>query len=178
MGDQVSLLTERTAVVTGGAQGLGYAIAERFIAEGARVVLGDLDLAATEAAAQQLGSDSTLAVRCDVTKFDEVDALISAAVEHFGGLDIMVNNAGITRDATMRKMTEQQFDEVIAVHLKGTWNGTKAAAAIMRENNRGAIVNMSSISGKAGLIGQPNYSAAKAGIVGMTKAAAKELAHL
>jgi len=77
----------------------------------------------------------------------------------------------------MRKMTEEQFDEVIAVHLKGTWNGTKAAAAIMRENKHGAIVNMSSISGKVGLIGQTNYSAAKAGIVGMTKAAAKELAH-
>jgi 3-oxoacyl-[acyl-carrier protein] reductase len=173
MGDQVSLLTDQVAVVTGGAQGLGYAIAERFIAEGAVVVLGDLDLAATEAAGEKLGRDATLAVRCDVTKAAEVDALVAAAVEHFGGLDIMVNNAGITRDATMRKMTEQQFDEVIAVHLKGTWNGTKAAAAIMREN-----VNMSSISGKVGLVGQTNYSAAKAGIVGMTKAAAKELAHL
>ncbi|GFG50059.1 3-oxoacyl-ACP reductase FabG [Mycolicibacterium agri] len=173
----MSLLTDQTAVVTGGAQGLGYAIAERFIAEGARVVIGDLDLGATQAAAKQLGSDA-LAVRCDVTKADEIDALIAAAVEHFGGLDIMVNNAGITRDATLRKMTEQQFDEVIAVHLKGTWNGTKAAAAIMRENKRGAIVNMSSISGKVGLVGQTNYSAAKAGIVGLTKAAAKELAHL
>ncbi|PEG41773.1 3-oxoacyl-ACP reductase FabG [Mycolicibacterium agri] len=171
------MLTDQTAVVTGGAQGLGYAIAERFIAEGARVVIGDLDLGATQAAAKQLGSDA-LAVRCDVTKADEIDALIAAAVEHFGGLDIMVNNAGITRDATLRKMTEQQFDEVIAVHLKGTWNGTKAAAAIMRENKRGAIVNMSSISGKVGLVGQTNYSAAKAGIVGLTKAAAKELAHL
>ena len=175
----MSLLTGQTAVVTGGAQGLGFAIAERFIAEGARVVLGDLDLGATEAAAKQLGGDDVaLAVRCDVTKADEVDALVAAAVEQFGGLDIMVNNAGITRDATMRKMTEEQFDQVIAVHLKGTWNGTKAAAAIMRENKRGAIVNMSSISGKVGLVGQTNYSAAKAGIVGMTKAAAKELAHL
>ena len=176
-GDQVSLLTGQTAVVTGGAQGLGLAIAEQFIAEGASVVLGDLNLAATEAAAEKLGPD-TLAVKCDVTRADEVDALIAAAVEHFGGLDVMVNNAGITRDATIRKMTEEQFDEVIAVHLKGTWNGIKAAAAIMREKKRGAIVNMSSISGKVGLIGQTNYSAAKAGIVGMTKAAAKELAHL
>jgi 3-oxoacyl-[acyl-carrier protein] reductase len=178
----VSLLTGQTAVVTGGAQGLGYAIAEVFIAEGARVVLGDLDLGATEAAAKQLGGDSkdavALAVRCDVTKADEVDALVAAAVERFGGLDVMVNNAGITRDATLRKMTEEQFDQVISVHLKGTWNGTKAAAAIMRENKRGAIVNMSSISGKVGLVGQTNYSAAKAGIVGLTKAAAKELAHL
>jgi 3-oxoacyl-[acyl-carrier protein] reductase len=174
----VSLLTGQTAVVTGGAQGLGYAIAERFIAEGARVVLGDLDLGATEAAAKQLGGDVAVAVRCDVTKADDVDALVATAVERFRGLDIMVNNAGITRDATMRKMTEEQFDQVIAVHLKGTWNGTKAAAAIMRENKRGAIVNMSSISGKVGLVGQTNYSAAKAGIVGLTKAAAKELAHL
>src|SRR5882757_2054780 len=173
------LLSGRTAVVTGGAQGIGFAIAERFVAEGARVVLGDLDLGATEAAAKQLGGeDVALAVRCDVTSGDEVDALVAAAVERFGSLDIMVNNAGITRDATMRKMTEDQFDQVIAVHLKGTWNGTKAAAAIMRENKRGAIVNMSSISGKVGLVGQTNYSAAKAGIVGLTKAAAKELAHL
>jgi 3-oxoacyl-[acyl-carrier protein] reductase len=175
----VSLLTGQTAVITGGAQGLGLAIAERFIGEGARVVLGDLDLAATEAAAKQLGGpDVALAVRCDVTSADDVDALVAAAIERFGGLGIMVNNAGITRDATMRKMTEEQFDQVIAVHLKGTWNGLRKAAAIMRENNRGAIVNMSSLSGKVGLVGQTNYSAAKAGIVGMTKAAAKELAHL
>ncbi|OBG22238.1 3-oxoacyl-ACP reductase [Mycolicibacterium celeriflavum] len=179
----MSLLMGQTAVVTGGAQGLGYAIAERFIAEGARVVLGDLDVAATEEAAKRLGGGpskdpAALAVRCDVTKADDVSALVAAAVERFGGLDVMVNNAGITRDATLRKMTEEQFDQVIAVHLKGTWNGLKAAAPIMRENKRGAIVNMSSISGKVGLVGQTNYSAAKAGIVGMTKAAAKELAHL
>jgi 3-oxoacyl-[acyl-carrier protein] reductase len=175
----VSLLTGQTAVVTGGAQGLGFAIAEQFIAAGARVVLGDLDLGATQAAAKQLGGDEVaLAVRCDVTQAGEVDALVAAALERFGSLDVMVNNAGITRDATMRKMTEEQFDQVITVHLKGTWNGMRAAAAIMRENKRGAIVNMSSISGKVGLVGQTNYSAAKAGIVGMTKAAAKELAYL
>jgi 3-oxoacyl-[acyl-carrier protein] reductase len=175
----VMLLTGQTAVVTGGAQGLGLAIATRFIAEGARVVLGDLDLAATQAAAASLGGDDVaIAVRCDVTNGDEVEALVDAAVARFGGLDIMVNNAGITRDATMRKMTEDQFDEVIAVHLKGTWNGLRKAAAIMRENKSGKIINMSSLSGKVGLVGQTNYSAAKAGIVGMTKAAAKELAHL
>ena len=175
----MSLLTGQTAVVTGGAQGLGFAIAERFISEGARVVLGDVDLGATQSAAKQLGGDDVaLAVRCDVTQAGEVDALVAAALERFGSLDVMVNNAGITRDATMRKMTEEQFDQVIAVHLKGTWNGIRAASAIMRENKRGAIVNMSSISGKVGLVGQTNYSAAKAGIVGMTKAAAKELAYL
>jgi 3-oxoacyl-[acyl-carrier protein] reductase len=173
------LLTGQTAVITGGAQGLGLAIAERFVAEGARVVLGDVNLAATQAAAEQLGGDDVgLAVRCDVTRAADVEALVGAAVDRFGGLDIMVNNAGITRDATMRKMTEEQFDEVIAVHVKGTWNGLRAASAIMRENKRGAIVNMSSVSGKVGMVGQTNYSAAKSGIVGMTKAAAKELAYL
>jgi 3-oxoacyl-[acyl-carrier protein] reductase len=176
---QVSLLSGQTAVITGGAQGLGFAIAERFVAQGARVVLGDVNLEATEVAAKQLGgSDVALAVQCDVTQSADVDTLVRTTVEHFGGLDIMVNNAGITRDATMRKMSEEEFDQVIAVHLKGTWNGIRTAAAIMRENKRGAIVNMSSLSGKVGLVGQTNYSAAKAGIVGMTKAAAKELAHL
>ena len=175
----MALLAGRIAVVTGGAQGLGYAIAEQFIGEGARVILGDLDLDRTRAAADALGgADVARAVRCDVTSSAEVDALVAAALEEFGGLDVMVNNAGITRDATLRKMTEEQFDQVIAVHLKGTWNGIRAAAAVMREQGRGAIVNMSSISGKVGLVGQTNYSAAKAGIVGMTKAAAKELAHL
>ena len=175
----MALLAGRTAVVTGGAQGLGYAIAERFVAEGARVVLGDLDLDRTRAAADALGGrDVARAVHCDVTSGSDVDALVAAAVAEFGSLDVMVNNAGITRDATLRKMTEEQFDEVIAVHLKGTWNGTRAAAAVMREQGRGAIVNMSSISGKVGLVGQTNYSAAKAGIVGLTKAAAKELAHV
>lgn len=173
------MLDGQTAVITGGAQGLGFAIAERFVAEGARIVLGDLDIDATEAAAERLGGHAVAAsVRCDVTRATDVDRLVSTAVERFGGLDIMVNNAGITRDATMRKMTEEQFDQVVAVHLKGTWNGTRSAAAIMRENKRGAIVNMSSLSGKVGLVGQTNYSAAKAGIIGMTKAAAKELAHL
>jgi 3-oxoacyl-[acyl-carrier protein] reductase len=175
----MALLDGRTAVVTGGAQGIGFAIAERYVAEGARVVLGDLDPDATAAAVEKLGGrDVAAAVRCDVTKAADVEALIAAAVETFGGLDVMVNNAGITRDATMRKMTEEQFDQVIDVHLKGTWNGTRKAADVMRENKRGAIVNISSISGKVGLIGQTNYSAAKAGIVGLTKAAAKEVAHL
>lgn len=166
-------------MITGGAQGLGFAIAQRFVDQGARVVLGDVNIDATRAAADKLGGqDVVRAVRCDVTDSAEVDALVAAAVDGFGALDIMVNNAGITRDATMRKMTEDQFDQVIAVHLKGTWNGLRAAAAVMREQKSGAIVNMSSISGKVGMIGQTNYSAAKAGIVGMTKAASKELAYL
>lgn len=175
----MALLAGRIAVITGGAQGLGYAIAEQFIAEGARVMLGDLSIDATRAAAEALGGSGVArAFACDVTSGAAVDGLVAAAVEEFGSLDIMVNNAGITRDSTLRKMTEQQFDDVISVHLKGTWNGTRSAAAIMREQGSGAIINMSSISGKVGFVGQTNYSAAKAGIVGLTKAAAKELAHL
>lgn len=171
------LLDRRTAVVTGAARGLGYAIAERFAAEGANIVLGDLDGEAVAEAAQRLGiGDRALGVACDVTEPDDIDALIRAAVDGFGALDVMVNNAGITRDATIRKMPLEDFDLVIQVHLRGTWLGIRAAANAMRELGRGgSIINMSSISGKVGNPGQTNYSAAKAGIVGMTKSAAKEL---
>jgi len=174
----VAILEGRTAVITGGAHGIGFAIAAVFVREGARVVLGDLDLDATQAAAGKLGGpDVAAAARCDVTSAAEVESLLKHALDTFGSLDVMVNNAGITRDATMRTMTEEQFDQVISVHLKGTWNGTRLAAAIMRERKAGAIVNISSLSGKVGMVGQTNYSAAKAGIVGLTKAAAKEMAH-
>jgi 3-oxoacyl-[acyl-carrier protein] reductase len=172
------LLDGRTAVITGGAQGLGRAIAERFVAEGARVVLGDVDLDAAQRCADELGDGNAVAVRCDVTSEDEVAALVDAAVTTYGALDVMVNNAGVLRDATMRKMTLDDFRMVLDTHVQGTWLGTRAAAAVMREQGSGSIVNMSSISGKVGNIGQTNYSAAKAGIVGLTKAAAKEVAHL
>ncbi|WP_029088418.1 3-oxoacyl-ACP reductase FabG [Brevibacterium album] len=173
----MALLEGRTAVITGAAQGLGFAIAEAFVAEGANVVLGDLnEEAVTEAAAKLGAGDRAVGVACNVVSLTDVEALCATAVEKFGSLDVMVNNAGITRDATMRKMTEEQFDQVIAVHLRGTWNGLKTASGIMREQeNGGSIVNVSSISGKVGMLGQTNYSAAKAGIVGMTKAAAKEV---
>jgi len=171
------LLKDRTAVITGGAQGIGLAIATTFVAQGARVVLGDINLAAAEAAAAELGDDIAKAAACDVTVATDVEAMLAIGAAAFGTIDIMVNNAGITRDATMRGMTEEDFDRVIAVHLKGCWNGTRMAAAIMREQGSGSIINISSLSGKVGMVGQTNYSAAKAGIVGMTKAAAKELAH-
>ena len=174
----MELLANRTAVVTGGAQGIGFEIARTFVEAGARVVIGDLDLDAATAAADKLGgADVAHAVRCNVVHAEQVDEMLGAAVQRFGSLDVMVNNAGITRDATMRTMTENDFDLVIDVHLKGTWNGTRKAAAIMRDAKRGAIVNISSLSGKVGMVGQTNYSAAKAGIVGLSKAAAKELAH-
>lgn len=172
------LLHNQTAVITGAAQGIGFAIAQLFVDEGARVVIGDVNAEAAEKAAVELGgTERAIGVRCDVTVSDDVDALLGAAADAFGPVDVMVNNAGITRDATMRNMTEEQFDQVINVHLKGTWNGTRKVAAIMRERKSGAIVNLSSLSGKVGMVGQTNYSAAKAGVVGMTKAAAKEMAH-
>jgi 3-oxoacyl-[acyl-carrier protein] reductase len=172
-----TLLNGKVAVITGGAQGIGEAIARRFAAEGANVVLGDRDAAAAELTAKSIGEGVARGYGCDVTDGDQVEGLLQFAVQSFGGVDVMVNNAGITRDATMRKMTEDDFDQVIAVHLRGAWLGTKVAGAVMREQGRGGtIVNMSSISGKVGFFGQTNYSAAKAGVVGLTKAAAKELA--
>jgi 3-oxoacyl-[acyl-carrier protein] reductase len=175
----MSLLDGRTAVVTGGAQGIGLEIARVLVENGARVVIGDVDAAAVEKAVADLGgSPVAVGLTCDVRSSDEVEALLALAESESGPLDIMVNNAGITRDATMRTMTEEQFDAVIEVNLKGVWLGTKAAAARMRAAGRGSIVNISSLSGKVGMAGQTNYSAAKAGVVGLTKAAAKELAHL
>ncbi|KQU45859.1 3-oxoacyl-ACP synthase [Rhodococcus sp. Leaf278] len=171
------MISGRTAVITGGAQGIGLAIATMFAENGANIVIGDLDEAKAKEAADALPVDA-VGVRCNVTSADDVQTLVNTAVSSFGSIDIMVNNAGITRDATMRKMTEEQFDQVIDVHLKGCWNGTRIAAGVMRENGGGSIINLSSISAKVGFVGQSNYSAAKAGIVGLSKVAAKEVAHL
>ncbi|WP_040794113.1 3-oxoacyl-ACP reductase FabG [Nocardia higoensis] len=172
----MGLLEGRVAVVTGAAQGIGLHIARRFVAEGAKVAIGDINDEAGAAAVAELGGETVAAYsHCDVRDAGQVRTLIETA-ERFGPLGVFVNNAGLTRDATMRKMTEDDFDAVIGVHLKGTWNGTRAAADRMREHGGGAIVNISSLSGKIGLPGQTNYSAAKAGIVGLTKAAAKEVA--
>jgi 3-oxoacyl-[acyl-carrier protein] reductase len=169
------LLQDRTAIVTGAARGLGLAIAERYLDQGAQVVLADLDGDAVEAAATALGDERASAVACDVTSEPDVEALFATSLERHGRVDVLVNNAGITRDAMAHRMSLEQFRQVVDVHLQGTWLGTRAALTHMRSRDGGgAVVNLSSISGKIGNLGQTNYSAAKAGIVGMTKAAAKE----
>ncbi|MEV7431873.1 3-oxoacyl-ACP reductase FabG [Nocardioides sp. NPDC092400] len=170
------LLEGRRAIVTGAAQGIGLAIGAALADHGARVVLADLDGNRAEASAEAIGRGA-IGVGCDVTDESEVNRLVDRAVDELGGLDLFVNNAGITRDASLKKMSVADFDAVITVHLRGTWLGLRAASAVMREAKSGSIVNLSSMSGKVGNPGQTNYSAAKAGVVGMTKAAAKELAH-
>lgn len=172
------LLAGKSAVITGAAQGIGLAIAREFGSAGASVLLADIDRAAVARAAQQLRAEGITAnsMRCDVGDEDDVRAVVAGCVAEYGAIDIMVNNAGITRDATLRTMTTEQFDAVIGTHLRGTWLGTREAGNVMRDQQQGCIINMSSISGKVGLAGQTNYSAAKAGIIGLTKAAAKELA--
>lgn len=173
---EFDLLKGRTAIVTGGASGLGFAMATAFLSSGASVVIADINVQALASAERQLGSPGrVLTQQCDVTSSESVTSLVNAARESFGSLDVMVNNAGFTRDGTMRRLSEQDFDDVISVHLRGCWLGTRAASSVMREHGGGSIINMSSISGKVGNAGQTNYSAAKAGIVGLTKAAAKEV---
>jgi 3-oxoacyl-[acyl-carrier protein] reductase len=174
----VSLLDGRCAVVTGAARGIGLEIARRLAEEGAALVLADLNSEGVEEAAAELRRSGHRACGqvCDVTKEGDVDALFERAKKEYGVVYIAVNNAGVTRDATLAKMTVDDFRTVVDTNLLGCWLGTKVAAAAMRDSGGGTITNISSMSGKVGLFGQTNYSAAKAGIIGLTKAAAKELA--
>jgi 3-oxoacyl-[acyl-carrier protein] reductase len=171
-------LEDRVALVTGGAQGIGRAIALAMAGEGAHVAICELNLQGAEQVCREIVAlgRQALAVRADVTVKAEVEAMVGRVEDRFGRIDILVNNAGITRDAMYHKMTEEQFDQVIAVHLKGAWLCGRAVVGGMRERRFGKIINMSSISGKVGNLGQTNYSTAKAGLVGYTKAAARELA--
>jgi 3-oxoacyl-[acyl-carrier protein] reductase len=174
-----SLLAGRAAFVTGAGSGIGRAIAMRFAEEGAAVAAVDLnERAASETAdaVRALGGRAE-ALRADVAHADDVEAAAQRAHAAFGRLDILVNNAGITRDSTIRKMTDEDWDLVIAVHLKGTFLCTRAVVPRIRDAGRGgAVVNMSSISGKIGNFGQANYASAKAGIVALTKVTAREYA--
>lgn len=170
----MGLLQGKVALVTGGAQGIGLAIGRCFAAEGARLVLADLDAEAAVAAAEGLDGEA-IGVGADVVSPEDVQAMVAAAVDAYGRVDVLVNNAGITRDASLKNMTLEQFRQVIDVHLQGTWLGMKEVLPLMKARGAGgAIVNMSSISGKIGNFGQSNYAAAKAGIVAMTKSVARE----
>lgn len=171
-------LLNKTAIVTGAGKGIGKEIALFLAKHGANVVVGDLDLDLAQSVANEITAMGVkgLAHPTNVADKESAYSLIHETVQTFGDLDILVNNAGITRDAMLHKMTEEQFDQVISVHMRGTFLCMQAASIHMRQQKKGKIVNISSIGGKVGNIGQVNYSGAKAGIIGMTKAAAKELA--
>jgi 3-oxoacyl-[acyl-carrier protein] reductase len=174
-----SLLADKVAVVTGSGQGIGREITRVLHDHGATVMLADPDGDATRAAATAIdpARERATGAACDVTSEDQIRLLVADTVRRHGRLDILVNNAGITRDASLKKMTVADFDAVINVHLRGTWLGVREATAVMREQKSGSIVNISLLSGKSCNPGQTNYSDAKAGILGLTRTAAREVAH-
>ena len=165
----------RTVLVTGAAHGIGRALARFFGAARATVVLADVDESVLQAALTE-PLEGALAIGCDVSDPQSARAAVERAVEETGALHVLVNNAGILRDGMLWKLDDQQWSDVIGVHLTGTFNMTRAAVPIMRAAGYGRIINTTSYSGLHGNLGQANYCAAKAGIIGLTRAAAKELA--
>jgi 3-oxoacyl-[acyl-carrier protein] reductase len=172
-------LKEKVALITGSSRGVGSAVALGFAKEGAKVIVNytSNEKAANEVAEaiKQIGSQA-IVVRGDVAKREEADSLVQAGIDEFGRLDILVNNAGFTRPAMMLKMTEEQWDEVVDIHLKGAFLCSQAAGRQMKEQNSGKIINVTSVAGLVGTVGQINYSAAKGGVISMTKSIARELA--
>lgn len=172
-------LKDKVAVVTGSSRGVGHSVALAYGKEGAKVVVNftSSEKAALEAvdAIKGMGGDA-IAVKADVAAKAEAEALIQSAVDRFGRLDILVNNAGFTRPALMLKMTEEQWDQVLDIHLKGAFLCSQAAGLQMKEQKNGKIINVTSVAGLVGTVGQVNYSAAKGGVVSMTKSIARELA--
>ena len=160
-------LEGKIAIITGGAKGLGQAMAERFASEGAHVIACDMMELTYE-------NPNVEYYKLNVTDVAGIEALKAYVVEKFGKVDILVNNAGITRDGMTHKITDEMWDLVIAVNLKGVFNMTRAFGPMMYENNYGSIINISSVVGVFGNIGQANYAATKAGVIGMTKTWAKE----
>ncbi len=169
----------KTAVITGGARGIGEAIAKVMAKMGANIVIWDVleDQAKTTAdtLAKEFGI-KTAGLAVDVTKGDSVDQAVENVVKDFGGIDILVNNAGITRDGLIIRMKEEDWDSVLAINLKGVWQCTKSVGKIMLKARKGSIVNIASVVGVMGNAGQANYSASKAGVIGLTKTSAKEFA--
>ncbi|HDN2512058.1 MULTISPECIES: 3-oxoacyl-ACP reductase FabG [Providencia] len=171
------LVKDKVAIVTGSARGIGFAIAQVLAEEGAKVVISDLAMSSGEESAKQLQDQGFEAVfiPCDISKREQVNALFSQAKEHFGAIDVIVNNAGINRDGMLHKLSDDDWDKVIDINLKGTFNCMQEAAKLMREQGSGRIVNISSASW-LGNVGQANYAASKAGVIGLTKTACRELA--
>ena len=169
-------LEGRVALVTGGARGIGRAICEKLASEGAKIAMVDIMLDVAEKTAGEFKTQGyeAMAIQANVAIPEEADKAIAAVVEKYGKLDILVNNAGITRDTLMLKMSEKDWDAVLAVNLKGTFNFTKAATKVMMRARYGKIVNIASVVGRMGNVGQANYSASKAGVIALTKTTARE----
>lgn len=171
-------LQGNVTLITGSGRGIGKAIATKLAIEGADIVINDINLMDAEETAAEIESlgRKTLVSNASVSDRNQVEKLFKEIKNKFGRLDILVNNAGITKDSTLLKMAEDQWKQVMDVNLTGVFNCTQLAAMLMKEQNFGKIVNMSSIAGQMGSIGQLNYSATKAGVIGMTKTLSKELA--
>ena len=172
-------LTDRVAIVTGASRGIGRAIALELGRRGARVVVNyNQSAGAAEEVVQAIEAEggSAKAIKADVSDFEEAQSLIKTVIEAYGQVDILVNNAGTTRDNLMMRMSEDDWDTVINTNLKSAWNCSKAVIRPMMKKRAGRIINITSVSGIAGNEGQTNYSASKAGLIGLTKALAREVA--
>ena len=165
---------KKTVIVTGSARGIGRVIAERFASLGANVVISDIDQEQAETVAGEIGHGA-IGLKANVTEIEEVENLFEKTIKEFGQIDIVVNNAGITRDGLLIRMHEKDWDMVLDINLKGAFLVTKSAAKLMMKQRYGRIVNISSVVGLTGNAGQANYSASKAGLIGLTKSTAKEL---
>ncbi|NOY88407.1 MAG: 3-oxoacyl-[acyl-carrier-protein] reductase [FCB group bacterium] len=165
----------KTVIVTGSGRGIGRVIAEQFVKNNANVVVSDLDQGQVETVAGEIGGNC-IGIKANVTVQKDIDILFDKTRKEFGQIDIVVNNAGITRDTLIIRMDEKDWDMVLDINLKGAFLVTKLAAKIMMKQRYGRIINISSIVGLQGNAGQANYAASKAGLIGLTKAAAKELA--
>ncbi len=171
-------LKGKIAIVTGAGRGIGEGVARAYGEQGAKVVVVDMDMATAEAVANGIREKGgqAMPVLCNVAKRDQVDAMVAQVRAKFGSVDILVNNAGVSRPALLHKMSAEKWDEVIAVHLTGSFNCLQAVVQDMIDRESGRIINVISSAGLFGTVGQINYSSAKAGIMGLTKSAAKELA--
>ena len=169
-------LENKIAIVTGGARGIGRAISLRLASEGAKIAIVDIMLDVAEATAKEFADRGfeAKAYAANVAKPEDADATVKKVIADFGKVDILVNNAGITKDNLIMRMSEAEWDAVIAVNLKGTFNFTKAAVTPMARQRSGKIVNIASVVGRMGNAGQANYSASKAGVIALTKSTAKE----